>query len=323
MKIYVQAANQISLQEPLCETWMENPIVPQEPYTRSIDPDFKEYVSPAEGRRMGKLMKRALATSLKTLRDCGLERPGAILTGTGLGCVESTEAFLLDMCQNGEQLLKPTHFMQSTHNTIGSLVAIQTKCHGYNATYSHRLISFESALYDAQLQLRAGELNNALVLGQDATTPNYYHLLELAGYVGNGMPTTCGEASVATLLTQEPLAGKTPLCELAGVKILYNYTPEQVTEALFQLEVPTDDLLILAGYNGQAANDEQYDRLLSQTLPQVPVLKYKQWFGECFTASALGFYAAAQRIARGLNKNVLLVTLDKTGEAALTLLKSL
>lgn len=323
MKIYVQAANQISLQQPLCETWMDSPIVPEEPYTRSIDPDFKEYVSPVEGRRMGKLMKRALATSLKTLGDSGLECPEAILTGTGLGCVESTEAFLLDMCQNGEQLLKPTHFMQSTHNTIGSLVAIQTKCHGYNATYSHRLISFESALYDAQLQLMAGELNNALVLGQDATTPNYFHLLELAGYVGNGMTTTCGEASVATLLTPEPLSGKTPLCELAGVKLLYHYTPEEVAKALKQMEVPTEDLLVLAGYNGQTDNDEMYDQLLSQTLPQVPVLKYKQWFGECFSASALGFYAAAHRIAKGWNKNILVVTLDKTGEAALTLLKSL
>ena len=137
------------------------------------------------------------------------------------------------------------------------------------------------------------------------------------------MTTTCGEASVATLLTPEPLPGKAPLCELAGVKLLYHYMPEEVSKILKQMEVPTDDLLVMAGYNGQTDNDEMYDQLLSQTLPQVPVLKYKQWFGECFSASALGFYAAAHRIAKGLNKNILVVTLDKTGEAALTLLKSL
>ena len=81
---------------------MENPVAHQEPFCRSIEPDYKPYVSPVEGRRMGKLLKRALATSRKTLDDCGMECPEAIITGTGLGSVESTEAFLLDLCQNGE-----------------------------------------------------------------------------------------------------------------------------------------------------------------------------------------------------------------------------
>ena len=322
MSIYVQAANQISMQEPLCEAWMENPVEHQEPFCRSIEPDYKPYVSPVEGRRMGKLLKRALATSKKTLDDCGLTSPEAIITGTGLGSVESTEAFLLDMCQNGEELLKPTHFMQSTHNTIGSLVAIQTKCHGYNATYSHKQICFESALYDAWLQLEQKTLNNALVLGQDATTENYYHLLELIDYVGNGMKGTCGEASVAALLSNNELPGHQPLCELVSVKLLHRPTLEQWKKVVEGLHLPSDCVL-LAGYNGHPKNDALYDELLPILFPNAQVLTYKQWFGECYSASALGFYVAAQWIARGQQKHVLVVTLDRMGDAAMTYLRKI
>lgn len=316
MKIYIQAANQISLQQPLCEDWIENPIIHDEAFCRSIDPDFKEFVSPVEGRRMGKLLKRALATSLKTMRHCGIEHPDAIITGTGLGSVESTEAFLLDMCQNGEQLLKPTHFMQSTHNTIGSLVAIQTKSHGYNATYSHKLISFDSALYDAWLQLKAGEIRNALVLGQDATTEKYFRLLELAGYVGNGMKGTCAEASVAALLTTQ---GEGCLCELSGIKLLHQPSDHDWTTAIKNFPVK-DKCAVMTGENGNPGNDVLYADWLSSYMPDAETIRYKQWFGECFTASALGCYAAAHLINCGKYEQILLVNIDQEGDASLILL---
>ncbi len=324
-KIVVQAANQISIQLPLCEDWMDTPIRYSEPFHRSIDPDFKPYISPMESRRMGKVMKRALAVSLQTLRDCAITQPDAIITGTGLGNVESTEAFLLDMCQNGEQLLKPTHFMQSTHNTIGSLVAIQTKTHGYNATYSHKQISFESALYDAWLQLKTGAIRNALVGGHDGTTDNYFHLLELADYVGNGMKGTCGEAAMATLVCTEEdslLHGKKPLCELAGIKLLHRPTREQWKSVISSFHLP-EDTVILSGENGHPANDSLYAELYRELLPDMTSIRYKEWFGECFTASALGFYAGAQLIDKKKADNVLLLTLDRAGDAALVLLKNI
>lgn len=315
MKIYIQAANQISLQQPLCEDWIENPIVHEEPFCRSIDPDFKEYVSPVEGRRMGKLLKRALATSFKTMRQCGIEHPDAIITGTGLGSVESTEAFLLDMCQNGEQLLKPTHFMQSTHNTIGSLVAIQTKSHGYNATYSHKLISFESALYDAWLQLQSDEIGNALVLGQDATTEKYFHLLELSGYVGNGMKGTCAEASVAMMLTNRP---DDALCELSGIKLMHQPSEQDWMLALQSLPL-SPNAVVMTGENGMAENDALYADWMKQYMPKAETIRYKQWFGECFTASALGCYAASHLIHAGKFDQILFVNINRAGDASLTL----
>lgn len=316
--IYVQAANQISIQQPFSEEWLDQAIQYKEGgHVCAIDPDFKPYVSPGEGRRMGKLLKRALATSLHTLRQCGVERPEAIVTGTGLGSVESTEAFLLDMCRNGEQLLKPTHFMQSTHNTIGSLVAIQTKCHGYNATYSHKQISFESALYDACLQLQAGDISNALVLGQDATSLYQYHLWRLSGYT-DGITVPCGDASVAAFLTTDPTPGY--LCRLTDVELLHQPTVQDWKQLLSRYPLG-EDTLVVCGYNGQPANDALYTDWFRQlNLPAVKQTEYKSIFGESSSASALGFYSAVHQLHARSFTQIVLLNLTPDGDAAITFL---
>ena len=121
--------------------------------------DYKEYISPKEGRRMGKLMKAATLTSLMALREAGIECPDAIITATANGMLETSEKFLVDMVDNGEETLSPTLFMQSTHNTIGSAIAIRTKCHGYNITYTQGKDSMKWALRDAERLIRMGKAN--------------------------------------------------------------------------------------------------------------------------------------------------------------------
>ena len=120
-------------------------------------------IPPMVARRLSSLLKRALLTALVTLQRVGISSPDAIVTGTAMGCVHDTVCFLKEIKERGEELLKPTHFMQSTHNTIGSLIAIYTHSHGYNNTFSHGRESLHSALLDAQLQIEMGESRNALV----------------------------------------------------------------------------------------------------------------------------------------------------------------
>ena len=129
----------------------------------SIAPEEMPAIPPMAARRMKGMLKRALVTSLVALNRAGNPLPDAIITGTGLGCVEETLAFLNEIYHNGEQLLKPTCFMNSTHNTIGSLIAIHTGNHGYNNTYSQGRDSLYSALLDALLQISLGEIESALV----------------------------------------------------------------------------------------------------------------------------------------------------------------
>jgi 3-oxoacyl-[acyl-carrier-protein] synthase II len=339
-KIYIQSAGQISIQNPLCEDWMNNPVYPTEPFMRSIDPDFKKFLSPLESRRFGKILKRAIATSLKTMKECGIENPDAIITGTGLGCIENTELFLNALCTEGESLLKPTHFMQSTHNTISSLIAIQTKSHGYNATYSHKGISFDSALIDAMMQFNLGRINTALVGAHDEMTHSYFTILEKSGYVGGEMNGTCAEASVSMMLNCK---NNNALCEIAGIKMLYKPTVNEVATSL-RVMLQENNLslneidAVMIGISGNRKNDSHYEQYAKALFHERPLLRFKHLFGECYSASALGIYAAAQCLGKGTipaflycnpkqetelaPKNILVYNLAEGKNHSLILLKS-
>lgn len=292
-RIYIRSAAQISVQKPLCEDWMTDPVRLSGEYLRSQDPDFKQFLNPMQARRMGLILKRAIAVSLTALKDAGIECPDAIFTGTGLGCMENTENFLSAMCRDGEEMLPPTYFMMSTHNTISSAVAILLRCHGYNCTYSQKDISFESALLDAFIQLQAGRMGNALVGSHDETTPDTYRLLRGAGYFDDTV--TAAEASSAFVLSADSGSlslSKGPLCELADVQILHS---------------PANLESIVKEYNASRILRSSY---------------YFTLFGKCFSASGLGVYEAAMRIAKGLDKDILVVN-DAGEDKGLVYLKSL
>ena len=156
------------------------------------------FISPIEARRMGKLMRASLLSSFKALQQAGITMPDAIITATSLGCLENSELLLEQMEEEGEVLLKPTLFMQSTHNTLSSNIAIQTHCHGYNVTYSQGEKSLEWALQDAKMLL--GEGYKYILVGfHDETTPFYQSLMKKMGketcspFHSISMVVTCGE----------------------------------------------------------------------------------------------------------------------------------
>lgn len=139
---------------------------------------LRNYVKPLEIRRMGKIIKSSLLSSLQALEQAGIECPDAIITATSLGCLENSERLLVQLHEEGEVMLKPTYFMQSTHNTISSNIAIHTKCHGYNMTYTHGNQSLEWALRDAKMLLRSGKVRSVLVGLHDETTVMWRSFME-------------------------------------------------------------------------------------------------------------------------------------------------
>lgn len=313
--VYVLSAQQISMQQPLSEEWMEQPVIYDVPFTRSLDPSFKEYISPIEARRMGKILKRAIATSKEAMKAAGTETVDAIITGTGYGCIENTEFFLDALSTEGEQLLKPTYFMQSTHNTISSLVAIQTKNHGYNVTYAHKGISFESALQDALLQLQLGKINTALVGGHDEMTETFHHILKKGGVMGQDEE-RCGEAAVSVVLGRN---NDNALCRLTGFKMLHQPTPDTVKHAVDNMlqsagKTKADIDFILTGISGNHQNDQAYLDETKFYFGDKPLLKYKHLFGESFTASGLGFYVAAHCLKAGRVPRTLFVNQKDCGD---------
>ncbi len=129
--------------------------------------ELRAFLPPMETRRMGRMMKASLLSAFTALREAGIERPDAIIAATSKGMLELSAIFLDDIIQNNEEQLKPTVFMQSTHNTIASAIAIQTKCHGYNITYSQGDDSAIWAVRDAKMLLRKGEAKTVLVCAFD------------------------------------------------------------------------------------------------------------------------------------------------------------
>ncbi len=308
---YILSAKQISIQQPLSENWMCEPIIYKEPFVRSIDPNFKNYISPIEARRMGKILKRAVATSKEALNASGLDTVDAIITGTGYGCIENTEFFLDALSREGEQLLKPTYFMQSTHNTVSSLVAIQMKNYGYNVTYAHKGISFDSALQDAWLQFKLGKINSALIGGHDEMTETFYHILKKGGVMGKD-DERCGEAAVSVVLASASRCEEVrrnypemmPLCKLSGFEMLHQPTMNALKDVVAKMLQSAGKSLadvdyILTGISGDHGNDEAYLQETKTLFGDKPLLKYKHLFGESFTASGIGLYVAAQCLKAG------------------------
>lgn len=143
--------------------------------------EIRKYIKPLAARRMGRLMKSSLLSSLKALEQAGVEMPDAVVTGTAYGSLEVSERLLGQLDGGEEESVSPTYFMQSTHNTIGSNIAIKLGCHGYNSTYSQGAKSLEWAIADAELLIRSGKCKTVLVGCHDEATPTLRGMLRSLG----------------------------------------------------------------------------------------------------------------------------------------------
>ncbi|MBQ5379545.1 MAG: beta-ketoacyl-[Paludibacteraceae bacterium] len=145
------------------------------------DATVSQLVGGAEARRMTPQMRRIVAAVRLALQQSGITLPDAILCETRWGCMAQSMRFLQDMLDNDEQQLKPTPFIQSTHNTVASLIAIMTGNHGYNATYAQELQSPSAAMSDIEAQIALGMIDSALVLRFDEEVESWNKVLAHVG----------------------------------------------------------------------------------------------------------------------------------------------
>ena len=183
MKIYIRAIGSIS---PLS----------------AAEPDYTTIIDAKSIRRMSRIVKMGVAAAYQCLREAGLEKPDSIVTGTAYGCLEDTGIFLSQLIRQQEEMLSPTSFIQSTHNTAGAQIALMLQCTGYNNTFVHRGFSFESALLDGIMLLQEGAAKNVLVGGLDEITAASHAILERFGLYKHGA--VAGEGATFFLLTAEP-----------------------------------------------------------------------------------------------------------------------
>lgn len=315
MSIYIRGAGVISIQNSFGKREIEEPIAYNEPFVSCIEPDYKEFFTPIALRRMSRIIKRSISTALIAVQESGIENPDAIISGTGLGCIGDTEKFLFSMIENSEQFLQPTHFIQSTHNTISSQIALHIKCHAYNNTYSHRGISFEMALMDALALFRLGNIHSALVGGFDEMTPNYFQQLKKVSFwkdiVHNSLEifkdktlgSYSGEGSVSLMLSDQP--GESYWAEIEDISTLYRPSSKEdiyrfITDFLHKNKLqPSDIDILMTGLSGDIDTDHYYYDVSENVFRDKTHACYKNLCGEYFTAAAFGLWSAASILKGG------------------------
>lgn len=264
---------------------------------------------------MSHIIKMGVAAAMECLKEAGVEDPDAIITGTAYGCLADTELFLAKMVENKEELLTPTAFIQSTHNTVGAQIALMLKCHNYNNTFVHRGFSFENSLLDAVSLIKDGEASNALVGGVDEITNVSHAILNRFGLYKNDSISTdalyntksrgtiAGEGAAFFLLSDAQAAN-----DYAELKELYTfYKPKDkaaienhTNDFLQSHSITMNDLdLIICGKNGDPANDSIYHQLGKSIFAGKEILSYKHFCGEYPTSSAFALWYAANILKTG------------------------
>jgi len=314
MKTYIRSASCISPQKTFRnEDFLDNIIEYTGTRLSTIEPDYKEFIDPKLIRRMSHVIKMGVAAAKDCLNQASVEIPGAIITGTAFGCMEDTITFLTRMVEQNEELLPPTAFIQSTHNTVAAQVALMLKCHGYNNTFVHKGISFESALIDAIMLLREQDADNILVGGTEEMVETSFKVLTRLGLYRR-QPTSNlellsteakgsmgGEGAAFFLLNDK--ASETNLAELSAIKTLYNTNDIEagITEFLAENNLKPEDIdLVITGENGDLKNDSVYKQLDSSIFKSNNIANYKHLCGEYSTSSSFALWLAANVLKKGL-----------------------
>lgn len=308
--VYINSVSSISSQKTFDNSMFLDEIISyQDNIISVVDPNYKDYILPTVSRRMSKGIKMGVVASKIALKEANLDTVDAIITGTGMGCLKDSELFLSAIIDNNEQFLTPTSFIQSTHNTVGGQIALGLQCKGYNFTYVHASISFESAVLDAKLMLECNEANTILVGGIDEIGDYTYGLHKLINHIKKDKISSSdvlhsktegtifseganffvlsntkqdySYAQIVAISTYNTLA-KTKISDIANAFLKEN-----------DLDIETIDVLVL-GNNGDITYDCFYNELSSGLFKKTQQVYYKHLCGEFYTASSFAVWLASK-----------------------------
>ncbi|WP_430813715.1 beta-ketoacyl synthase chain length factor [Carboxylicivirga sp. RSCT41] len=285
MKLYIKSSDCISAQATFESGLPEEINQAEEGRLNCLKPEYKKYISPKLLRRMSPIIRNGVSCSLSALKAANIDVPDAIIVGTALGCLKDTASFLTQLIEGNEELPNPTHFIQSTHNTIAGQLALLLKCTNYNFTFSQMHNSFECALLDAQLMLLDKQANNVLVGGVDELPDVSYELTkDLDCY----KKATLGEGGGFFVVSHEAAE-----VELKGIKIINSETCD-IVEELKHFNLGVEDIDAVVG-GDQVENDSTYTQV-HETFCNTPYVWYKPFVGEFGTASSVALWVATKAI---------------------------
>ena len=308
---YLTGIGAISAQDSLhnSDALLTEPVMYRGNRLAAMEPDYELFLDVKQLRRMSRILKMGITSSIVALRDAGVAVPDGIITGTGYGCLEDTGLFISKIETLHERTLSPTPFIQSTHNTIGSQIALLLQCQGYNQTYTQESLSFESSLLDAMLLLNENPDYVLLTGAADEITDLEHEIQKRFGifrdepmwsldlFKSDPTGTLHGEGAFYFALSGKKTVRS--FASIDSVATFINPTEQTLADGiqdfLKRASLTPDDIdLVLAGKNGIKRNDLQLENVIRTSLGnQTPGL-FKHLCGEFPTASAFAVWLGAQ-----------------------------
>lgn len=253
--------------------------------TKAKSPSLKEIISPAMSRRMASGVKMGIYTAKKALDEAEIDTLDAIITGTALGCLVDSEKFLTNIIQNNEEFLTPTAFIQSTHNTVGSQIALHLNCNAYNFTYTNGFNSFENALLDGFLQIKSEESSNILIGGIDEIGERTYQLQQLIGEIKSETNQGKRYSEGAHFFTISDKKSTASYAKIIDVSIQNEYDKENLFSEILKFIQLNDINLSEIDAIISGIDDLQ---LIDEINSSITIFTYKDFIGEFGTSSAFG-----------------------------------
>jgi len=247
-----------------------------------MEPDYKEFIPPSKARRMSRILKFSYVSAKIALEQSGLEKPQMINVATGLGCLKDTSLFLQDIILSNESVLKPTPFINSTHNTIAGLLAITYQTKGQNFTFSHTEFNFEHALLDSMIRMQEDNISDILLGGVDELTE------ETALIKKNLQMQNQGEGAAFFVLSENQT--KDYYAQITALGFAY----ELDTEA--ELNQAVMSFLKTEGVDPEEIDILVSDKDLSAVFSPEKQIIYTDFCGDYMTASSFGLGVAALEV---------------------------
>ena len=290
--------------------------VPGEPGAASFyapDPDYSKYIPAAQQRRMSRIVKTGLTIAREALESAGSPRIDAIVVGTGFGCFEDSEKFLVSLISNGESLLSPTPFIQSTHNTVGAQIALSLACHGVNSTHSNGGNSFEAALLESNILLAEFPEYNLLLGSSDELTQSHVNLFQHAGIshsANNPNEIIPGEGTAFFVLNANESGAMASFLDVRTFyQPGYDDYADQINTTLNKHGFTATDIgTLYLGTCGKGTHNNLLNRIKNELFAEIETILYKTTAGEFHSVTGLAAAMAADQIQkRGSDRPVLIL----------------
>ncbi len=350
MSVYIKSIIAVSAQDTFENNLLPQQLNPVSKWMKCVTPEFKKYIPVKVLRRMNRFSRISSVSAFKSLSNLRIDKPDAIITATSMGCVEDSEKFLNQMLDNKELLLTPTSFIQSTHNAVGSNLALAYKCHGYNMVYTHDNNAFETALLDASIKIQTGKLNNILIGAVDEISEENYYLKASLNWWKSKEETNL---DFSTSVTEGTIPGegatfmtvsndfKDAELEFIGADVFYSLKSnesllDRVSRFVKTQNIDLEDVdTLMLAIDGDIRNKQVYQDLMGEEFSHANICYYKHICGSYDSDGGFAVWVASQLVKeeavpeyvylRNVNvssKTILIVRQNQNRNFGLVLIKS-